>query len=109
VRDIAPFDYAALRRTFGGPWMVNNGYDRAMALQAVASGAADLVAFGRPFIGNPDLGRRLREDLPWAPSDRKTYYGGAAAGYTDYAGFEASECHGAEGGAGSPSGAAAPA
>jgi N-ethylmaleimide reductase len=84
VRDIAPFDYAALRRTFGGPWMVNNGYDRAMALQAVASGAADLVAFGRPFIGNPDLGRRLREDLPWAASDRKTYYGGGAAGYTDY-------------------------
>ena len=109
VRDIAPFDYAALRRTFGGPWMVNNGYDRAMALQAVASGAADLVAFGRPFIGNPDLGQRLREDLPWAPSDRKTYYGGGAAGYTDYAGFAASECHGAEGGAGSPGGAAAPA
>ena len=84
ARDIAPFDYAALRRTFGGPWMVNNGYDRAMALQAVADGAADLVAFGRPFIGNPDLGRRLREDLPWSPSDRKTYYGGGAAGYTDY-------------------------
>jgi N-ethylmaleimide reductase len=87
ARDIAPFDYAALRRTFGGPWMVNNGYDRAMALQAVATAAADLVAFGRPFIGNPDLGRRLREDLPWAASDRKTYYGGGAAGYTDYAGF----------------------
>jgi N-ethylmaleimide reductase len=67
--------------------MVNNGYDRAMALQAVATAAADLVAFGRPFIGNPDLGRRLREDLPWAASDRKTYYGGGAAGYTDYAGF----------------------
>jgi N-ethylmaleimide reductase len=85
ARDIAPFDYAALRQTFGGPWMVNNGYDRAMALRAVASGQADLVAFGRPFIGNPDLGRRLREGLPWSPSDRKTYYGGGAAGYTDYA------------------------
>ena len=85
ARDIAPFDYAALRRGFGGPWMVNNGYDRTLALQAVASGQADLVAFGRPFIGNPDLGRRLREDLPWSPSDRKTYYGGGAAGYTDYA------------------------
>ena len=85
ARDIAPFDYAALRRGFGGPWMVNNGYDRTLALQAVASGQADLVAFGRPFIGNPDLGRRLREDLPWSSSDRKTYYGGGAAGYTDYA------------------------
>ena len=101
--------YAALRRTFGGPWMVNYGYDRAMALQAVASGAADLVAFGRPFIGNPDLGQRLREDLPWAPSDRKTYYGGGAEGYTNYADIEAPERHGAEGGAGSPGGAAAPA
>ncbi len=84
LRDIAPFDYAVLRSAFGGPWMVNNGYDRAMALQAVACGQADLVAFGRAFIGNPDLGRRLREDLPWSPSDRKTYYGGGAQGYTDY-------------------------
>jgi N-ethylmaleimide reductase len=109
ARDIAPFDYAALRRTFGGPWMVNNGYDRTMALQAVATGAADLVAFGRPFIGNPDLGRRLREDLPWAPSDRKTYYGGGAEGYTDYAAFEAPVPGSAEGAAGSPGGAAAPA
>jgi N-ethylmaleimide reductase len=87
--------------------MVNNGYDRAMALEAVASGAADLVAFGRPFIGNPDLGRRLRDDLPWAPSDRKTYYGGSAGGYTDYAAFGAPVPGNAEGGAGSAGGAAA--
>jgi N-ethylmaleimide reductase len=83
-RDIAPFDYAALRRTYRGAWMVNNGYTRAMALEAVASGAADLVAFGKPFIANPDLGRRLREDAPWNPLDPKTLYGGGAAGYTDY-------------------------
>lgn len=83
-RDVAPFDYASWRRHFGGPWMVNNGYDRAMALAAVASGQADLVAFGRPFIANPDLGRRLRDDLPWAEGNRKTYYGGGAEGYTDY-------------------------
>ncbi len=83
-RDIAPFDYAALRRRFGGPWMVNNGYTRAMALDAVASGAADLVAFGKPFIANPDLGRRLREDAPLNVPDNKTFYGGGAAGYTDY-------------------------
>ncbi|MBL8328950.1 MAG: alkene reductase [Rubrivivax sp.] len=83
-RDIAPFDYAALRRGFGGAWIVNNGYTREMALQAVAEGAADAVAFGKPFIANPDLGRRLREDLPLAESHRKTYYGGGAEGYTDY-------------------------
>ena len=84
TRDTAPFDYAAMRAAFGGPWMVNNGYTRAMALDAVASGRADLVAFGRPFISNPDLVRRLREDLPWAESHRATYYGGGAEGYTDY-------------------------
>ena len=89
ARDIAPFDYAALRGRFkqghpGGAWIVNNGYDRRMALAAVASGAADLVAFGRPFISNPDLVRRLREDLPLAPLNRETLYGGGAAGYTDY-------------------------
>jgi len=93
ARDSAPFDYAALRSRFkrdhpGGAWMVNNGYGRAMALEAVASGAADLVAFGRPFISNPDLVRRLREDLPLAPLDRDTLYGGGAAGYIDYPALE---------------------
>jgi N-ethylmaleimide reductase len=78
------FDYAALRAVFGGPWMVNNGYDRALALQTVAQGGADLVAFGRPFIGNPDLGRRLREGLAWTESDRSLYYASGARGYTDY-------------------------
>jgi N-ethylmaleimide reductase len=84
ARDVAPFDYDALRRRFDGAWMVNNGYDRAMALEAVASGRADLVAFGRPFISNPDLVRRLREGAPLAKPDSKTFYGGGAQGYIDY-------------------------
>jgi N-ethylmaleimide reductase len=83
-RDIAPFDYAALRRLFKGAWMVNNGYDRLMALDAVASGRADLVAFGKAFIANPDLGRRLREGAPLNEPDRSTFYGGGAGGYIDY-------------------------
>lgn len=83
-RDFAPFDFAALRRAFGGAWIVNNGYDAALAQAALAEGRADLVAFGRPFIPNPDLGRRLREGLPWAIADRKAYYGGGAAGYVDF-------------------------
>jgi len=83
-RDFAPFDYAALRRRFDGAWMVNNGYDRAMALEAVASGAADLVAFGRAFIANPDLVRRLKEDLPLAELDPATTYGKGEAGYISY-------------------------
>ena len=89
ARDFAPFDYAALQRCFKahnpqGAWMLNNGYDRTMALAAVADGTADLVAFGRQFISNPDLVRRLREDLPLAPLQRETLYGGGAEGYTDY-------------------------
>ncbi len=84
ARDYAPFDYAALRRRFDGAWMVNNGYQRPMALEAVASGAADLVSFGRPFISNPDLVRRLHDDAPLSASDAGTFYGGGAKGYIDY-------------------------
>jgi len=84
ARDFAPFDYPALRRKFNGAWMVNNGYQRQMALDAVTSGTADLVSFGRPFISNPDLVRRLREDAPLNALDASTLYGGGARGYTDY-------------------------
>jgi len=83
-RDVAPFDYAALRARAKAPWIVNNGYDRKMAMDVVASGAADVVAFGRPFIGNPDLVDRLKQDAPWTEPDRATFYGGGAHGYTDY-------------------------
>jgi len=83
-RDNAPFDYQELRRRFNGPYIANNGYDRAMALDAVASGKADAVAIGRPFISNPDLVDRLRDNLPWAEPQRETFYGGGAEGYTDY-------------------------
>ncbi|MEN9544612.1 MAG: hypothetical protein RLZZ598_1445 [Pseudomonadota bacterium] len=79
-----PFDYAAIRTRARAPWMVNNGYDRQMALDAVASGAADAVAFGKAFIANPDLTHRLRENAPLNPLDPKTLYGGSAKGYTDY-------------------------
>lgn len=86
--DDRPFDYAALRAAFrsaGGmaAWMVNNGYDKALAEQALAQGA-DLVAFGRPFIANPDLVRRLRENAPLNVPDTATFYGGGAKGYIDY-------------------------
>ena len=64
--------------------MVNNGYDRALAEEVVASGDADLVAFGKPFIANPDLVRRLKENGPLNELDQQTMYGGGAKGYTDY-------------------------
>ncbi len=84
-----PFDYAALRAAYaraGGraAWMVNNGYDRALAEAAVAEGRADLVAFGKPFISNPDLVQRLRDNATLNPWDTATFYGGGAKGYTDY-------------------------
>jgi len=84
AQGVKPFDYAAMRAAFGGPWIVNNGYTRQMALDAVASGAADAVAFGRPFISNPDLVRRLREDAPLQPVVQSTVYVSGATGYTDY-------------------------
>ena len=94
-RDAVPFDFEALRRRFkkvhpAGAWMVNNGYDRAMALDVVARGAADLVAFGKPFIANPDLVRRLREDAPLNLPQRETFYSGGAAGYIDSPELQAS-------------------
>jgi N-ethylmaleimide reductase len=88
-RDLVAFDFPALRLRFkrdhvAGAWIVNNGYTRQMAVSAVASGEADMVAFGRPFISNPDLVNRLRFDEPLAAIDVSTLYGGGAAGYTDY-------------------------
>jgi N-ethylmaleimide reductase len=81
---VPAFDYAALKRAFGGPVVMNNGYTRAMAIEAVASGWADAVSFGRPFISNPDLVRRLREDRPLQPVTGGTVYLSDATGYTDY-------------------------
>lgn len=90
ARDSIAFDYAALSDRFDGAWMVNNGYTRAMALDAVSSGRADLVAFGRPFIANPDLVARLQQDAALNPlMPTETFYGGGAHGYTDYPTLEA--------------------
>ncbi|HKY96012.1 MAG TPA: alkene reductase, partial [Kiloniellales bacterium] len=78
------FDFKALRRRFGGAWIANNLYDRAMASAVLETGDADLVAFGRPYIANPDLVERLRSGAPLASANPATIYGGGAEGYTDY-------------------------
>jgi N-ethylmaleimide reductase len=78
------FDSTPLRRAFRGLYMANNGYGLDMALEARRKGTAELVAFGRPFIANPDLVERLRRGAPLAEPDRDTFYGGDARGYTDY-------------------------
>ena len=85
ARDSIAFDYDALRDRFRGVWMVNNGYERQMAIDVVASGRVDLVSFGRLFIANPDLVACLRENTALNKLlGQETFYGGGAHGYTDY-------------------------
>ena len=83
-RDIAPFDYASLRKRFKGAYIANNGYDFELATKVLAADAADLIAFGKPFISNPDLVERLKKGAPLNAFDKATFYGGGAKGYTDY-------------------------
>ena len=84
-----PFDYAAMKAAYRaaggqGAWIVNNGYDPQSAEAALASGYADLVAFGKAFISMPDLAARIRRGGPYQGLERATLYGGGAHGYTDY-------------------------
>lgn len=79
-----PFDYTALRRIFKGCYVANNGYDFDRAKAAIASGHADLIAFGRPFIANPDLVDRHRVGALLNEPDPTTFYGGSEKGYVDY-------------------------
>ena len=90
-RDIAPFDYASLRKRFGGAYMANNAYDFELATKVLAAGSADLIAFGKAFISNPDLVERLKRGAPLNEWDKVTFYGGGAKGYTDYPTLEAVE------------------
>mgnify|MGYP001061986783 FL=1 len=83
-RDIAPFDYASLRKRFSGTYIANNGYDLALANKVLAANEADLIAFGKLFISNPDLVERLKQSAPLNTPDKTTFYGGGAQGYTDY-------------------------
>ena len=83
-RDNAPFDYASLRKRFGGTYIANNGFDFALAEKQLAADAADLIAFGKPFISNPDLVERLKAGAALNEPDKATFYGGGAKGYTDY-------------------------
>lgn len=78
------FDFKALHAAFGGKYIANNGYDRQLAMTAVASGHADMVSFGQSYIGNPDLVERLRRNAALNTANKSTFYGGGAEGYTDY-------------------------
>jgi N-ethylmaleimide reductase len=84
TRDLAGFDFAWARQAFQGTYIANNGYTRDMALDAVASGHADAVAFGRAFLANPDLVTRLKLDAPLNAPNPQTFYAPGPGGYIDY-------------------------
>ena len=88
-RDFMPLDYVALRQRFKGCYIANNGYNFDLAEDAIASGRADLVSFGKLFIANPDLVERFRAHAPLNAPDPATFYGGDEKGYTDYRALDA--------------------
>lgn len=84
VREGQPSTAAIFRPAWPTVLIDAGGFTRANAIETVADGRADAVAFGRFFISNPDLVRRIAEDRPFNPYNRATFYGGGAEGYTDY-------------------------
>lgn len=79
-----PFDFGAMRKLYKGAYMANLSYDKARANAAIANGHADCVAFGVPFIANPDLVERFAQNAPLNVADSSTFYGGSEHGYIDY-------------------------
>ncbi|MEN3275067.1 MAG: N-ethylmaleimide reductase [Massilia sp.] len=83
-RDVPGFDFAWARQAYQGTYIANNGYTREMAIDAVESGAADAVAFGRLYIANPDLVQRLQQNAPLNVPNPLTFYTHGEEGYIDY-------------------------
>jgi N-ethylmaleimide reductase len=77
-------DLKFFRKIWRGALIGNKGYDLARANAVIRGGTADLVSFATLFLANPDLPERFRRGGPFNPPERKTFYGGSAAGYTDY-------------------------
>lgn len=80
----APVAAAHLRRVFNGKIIAAGGFQGEGAAEIIEKGDADLVAFGRNFIANPDLVKRLEYGLPLNPYDRPSFFGGTEQGYIDY-------------------------
>lgn len=77
-----------LRPLWKGVYIGNGDYSAEQARQAIKSGRADAIAFGRAYIANPDLAARIRKGAPWNEPDQSTFYGGDHRGYTDYPSLE---------------------
>ena len=73
-----------LRKNFNGVYIGNGSFDAQKAVEAIESGNADAISFGRPFIANPDLPERFRLEAALNTPDQDTFYGGGEVGYTDY-------------------------
>ncbi|TSA57838.1 MAG: alkene reductase [Methylophilaceae bacterium] len=78
------FNFNELRKHFQGAYIANLAFDKERGNAVIASGHADAIAFGVPFIANPDLVERFRIDAPLNTPDSKSFYGGNEKGYTDY-------------------------
>lgn len=78
------FDFAKLRQLFNGAYIANGGYTGEAAEQSLVADESDLVAFGVPFIANPDFPQRIKQGAELNTPDFDTFYGGDAKGYTDY-------------------------
>ncbi len=85
----APFDFAAMRKLFKGGYIANLAYDKERGNTAIGSGHADAIAYGVPFIANPDLVERFKADASLNDPDSSSFYGGSEKGYTDYPFLEA--------------------
>ncbi|MCF8059405.1 MAG: alkene reductase, partial [Bacteriovoracaceae bacterium] len=80
-----PYTLEDVKKNYKGVVMGNCGYNPINASEAIENKTADLIAFGRPFITNPDLPKRIKENLELTPfDDMSRWYGGGAEGYTDY-------------------------
>lgn len=82
--DFEMIDFTQIRKNFNGAYIANLAYDKERGNTAITSGSADAVAFGVPFIANPDLVERYKLDAPLNEADSKSFYGGTEKGYTDY-------------------------
>ncbi|CAN7400603.1 alkene reductase [Duganella sp. LjRoot269] len=91
TKDQAPLAAQLIRKHYRGVIMAAGGFDRQSAEAILETGDADLVAFGRHFIANPDLPERFRNDWPLNEYDRPSFFGGSEIGYTDYPAYRESE------------------
>ena len=89
------YDRRRLRAAFDGPYIASGGYDRLRGDWALASGGADLIAFGKAFLANPDLPERFRRHAPLNQPDPASFYGGDGRGYTDYPALDSAGAAGA--------------